>query len=85
MGDFGEDIGVVKGEICKGVLTVEELLGEPFGVISFIDELGDSEGFIEGDALIGLGRVAGEDLLGDCGEGDDPVLVLGKVAGEVLV
>lgn len=85
VGDLGEISGVDKGEICKGVLTVDELLGEPLGVINFIEELGDNDGLIEGEDRTGLGSVEGEDLLGDFGDGEDPVLVLGKVAGDVLV
>lgn len=64
---------------------MEELLGEPFGVTSFIEEFGDNDGFMEGDVLIGLGRVEGEDLLGDWGDWEELVLVLGRVAGEVRV
>lgn len=65
VGDLGEPKGVERGDICRGVLTVEELFGEPFGVRSFMDEFGDKEGFIAGDVLIGLGNVDGDDLRGD--------------------
>lgn len=66
------------------MLILVEIVGELFGVRSLIEELGDKEGFIEGDARTGLGSVDGEDLRDDCGDWVVPKLVLGRVAGEVL-